>query len=298
MVEKEKFDPVEKLTTDQTVVFYTPLEDEASVYVRTGITKNNSLLSSILCAKFSDYLCMKKSQRKLLVEKTISDIYNLSKDQWLNSDCTLLKKYSTVYLYNIKKSLDDKQLDEDVINTNILENLIISKQICNIFFNIVDIKNLLIEINSAKTNLEFKTNFKSKINGVLKLCNELKLINSDKTEYIVKQLNNFIDIFLETMEKLVYSVFLDKYKNKIITSDNLTDVSKHFSLNIIVLDSETRMPNKDEYVIDEKYDDYIVLIKFENTNTYETLGEMLPGYITIRTFDNTKDFISKIKNSL
>ena len=58
------------------------------------------------------------------------------------------------------------------------------------------------------------------------------------------------------------------------------------------------MPLKEEYIINKDDYNYIVLIKFASKNLYETLGEMLPGYITIRTFDESNVFIRKFKKEL
>ena len=294
----QKFEIVEKLPTDQHLVFYTPLEDDSSVYIRTGITKNNSLLNSIMCAIYSDYLCMKKPQRKALVSKVISDIFKLEKEQWLTKNSEEYKKYCTLYLISVKNKLEGHTVNTEDVNSQILDNIIISSEVCNIFFKIVNIKNLFLNISSKLSNIDFKNDLKLKISSVIDLCKELKSIDADKCNYILNQLNNFVDIFLETIENLVYSAYLNKYENKNIEPSDLQIISEHFQKNILVIDSETRMPLKDEYIISKDNDSYIVLIKFCNKNLYETLGEMLPGYITIRTFDDNNIFIQKFKKEL
>jgi hypothetical protein len=294
----QKFEIIEKLPTDQHLVFYTPLEDESSVYIRTGITKNNSLLNSILCAVYSDYLCMKKPQRKALVSKVLKDVFKLEKEQWLTKNSNEYKKYCALYLSSIKNKLEGHDIDSENVNTEILDNIIISSEVCTIFFKIVNIKNLFANISNKLSNEDFKKDLKLKIDSVINLCKELKSIAEEKSNYILNQLNNFVDIFLGTIENLVYSTYLSKYENKIIEPDDLQIISEHFEKNILVIDSETRMPLKEEYIINKDDYNYIVLIKFASKNLYETLGEMLPGYITIRTFDESNVFIHKFKKEL
>jgi hypothetical protein len=290
---------IDKLQTDQTLVFYTPLEDETSVYIRTGITKNNSFLHSVLSAQFSDYLFMKKNQRKILAEKTITEMYKLTKDDWMIDDSSTLKKFCALYILAIKSKIDNEEFISRDINEVILDNLIISKEVCNLFFTIVDINTIFKSSSSLKlTNSEFKDTFKTKILEVFDNCKELKMIDSNRSEYILKQLDNFINIFLETIEKLVYSEFLDSSISKEISINDDVNISDFFKHNILVIDSETRLPLKSEHKINENYETYIVLLKFKNKNLYEIIGEMLPGYITIRVFDKNSRFIEKIKKEI
>jgi len=297
--ESTQIEMIDKLQTDQTLVFYTPLEDETSVYIRTGITKNNSFLHSVLSAQFSDYLFMKKNHRKILAEKTITEMYKLTKDDWMLGDSSTFKKFCALYILAIKSKIDNEEFKSQDINEVILDNLIISKEVCNLFFTIVDINTIFKSVNSLKlTNSEFKDAFKSKTLDVFDNCKELKMIDSSRAEYIVKQLDNFVNIFLETIEKLVYSEFLNSSISKEITINDDVNISDYFKHNILVIDSETRLPLNSEYKINEDYDTYIVLLKFRNKNLYEIIGEMLPGYITIRVFDKNSTFIEKIKKEI
>lgn len=290
---------IDKLQTDQTLVFYTPLEDETSVYIRTGITKNNSFLHSVLSAQFSDYLFMKKNQRKVLAEKTITEMYKLSKDDWMIDDSSTFKKFCALYILAIKSKIDNEEFISQDINEVILDNLIISKEVCNLFFTIVDVNTIFKSISSLKlTNSEFKDAFTTKILDVFDNCKELKMIDSNRSEYILKQLDNFINIFLETIEKLVYSEFLNSSISKEISINDDVNISDFFKHNILVIDSETRLPLKSEHKINENYETYIVLLKFKNKNLYEIIGEMVPGYITIRVFDKNSTFIEKIKKEI
>lgn len=290
---------IDKLQTDQTLVFYTPLEDETSVYIRTGITKNNSFLHSVLSAQFSDYLFMKKNQRKVLAEKTITEMYKLTKDDWMIDDSSTFKKFCALYILAIKSKIDNEEFISQDINEVILDNLIISKEVCNLFFTIVDINTIFKSISSLKlTNSEFKDAFTAKILDVFDNCKELKMIDSNRSEYILKQLDNFINIFLETIEKLVYSEFLNSSISKEISINDDVNISDFFKHNILVIDSETRLPLKSEHKINENYETYIVLLKFKNKNLYEIIGEMVPGYITIRVFDKNSTFIEKIKKEI
>ena len=290
---------IDKLQTDQTLVFYTPLEDETSVYIRTGITKNNSFLHSVLSAQFSDYLFMKKNQRKVLAEKTITEMYKLSKDDWMIDDSSTFKKFCALYILAIKSKIDNEEFISQDINEVILDNLIISKEVCNLFFTIVDVNTIFKSISSLKlTNSEFKDAFTTKILDVFDNCKELKMIDSNRSEYILKQLDNFINIFLETIEKLVYSEFLNSSISKEISINDDVNISDFFKHNILVIDSETRLPLKSEHKINVNYETYIVLLKFKNKNLYEIIGEMVPGYITIRVFDKNSTFIEKIKKEI
>jgi hypothetical protein len=290
-----EFDPIEKLKTDQTVVFYTPLEDETSVYVRTGITKTNSFLHSVLSAKFSDYLFMKKPHRKILAEKIMNELLKLNKEDWVLKESNEFKRFCAIYMLGIKSKIDENPIDSPQLNQVVLDNLIISKEVCKLFFTIVDINNLFKTINNLTlTNEEFKGKFKTMITSAFDVCNELKLIKPDKADYILKQLNNFIDIFLETIEKLVYSEFLNSNQLETINFDTEPSIADHFKYNIFVLDSVTRLPLLSEYKMIEDYDSSIVLVKFQDKNTYEIVGEMLPGYITVRIFENDCNFIKKI----
>jgi len=289
------FDPIEKLKTDQTVVFYTPLEDETSVYVRTGITKTNSFLHCVLSAKFSDYLFMKKPHRKILAEKTMNELLKLNKEDWIIKESNDFKKFCAIYMIGIRSKIDEKSIDSARLNQIVLDNLIISKEVCKLFFTIVDINNLFKTINNLTlTNEEFKAKFKSLIANAFDVCNELKMIKADKADYILKQLNNFIDIFLETIEKLVYSEFLNSNQPETINFDTEPSIADHFKYNIFVLDSVTRLPLLSEYKINTDYDSSIVLVKFQDKNIYEIVGEMLPGYITVRIFENGCNFVKKI----
>lgn len=289
------FETIEKLKTDQTVVFQTPFDEETSVYVRTGITKTNSFLHCVLSTKFSDYLFMKKPHRKILAEKTMNELLKLNKEDWIIKDSNEFKKFCAIYMIGIKSNIDEKSIDSPQLNQVVLDNLIISKEVCKLFFTIVDINNIFKTINNLTlANQDFKVKFKSLITNTFDSCSELKMIKSDKSDYILKQLNNFIDIFLETIEKLVYSDFLNSNQVETISFHNEPSIADHFKYNIFVLDSMTGLPLLSEYKLNTDYDSSIVLVKFQDKNTYEIVGEMLPGYITVRVFENDCNLVKKI----
>ena len=238
---------------------------------------------------------MKKPHRKILAEKIMNELLKLNKEDWVLKESNEFKRFCAIYMLGIKSKIDENPIDSPQLNQVVLDNLIISKEVCKLFFTIVDINNLFKTINNLTlTNEEFKGKFKTMITSAFDVCNELKLIKPDKADYILKQLNNFIDIFLETIEKLVYSEFLNSNQLETINFDTEPSIADHFKYNIFVLDSVTRLPLLSEYKMKEDYDSSIVLVKFQDKNTYEIVGEMLPGYITVRIFENDCNFIKKI----
>lgn len=246
------------LPLDKTAVFYTPMEGD-DIYVRTGVSKKDSLYHSILKSIKSakEYASKSEKERKKSVEKIKRKIIP-EKD--FNKQL-FIKNFSDIYT---TKTIENKLLDDT------------EKKVIKVLSDIVPIDTLnpIIQKNDEKTLL-------TEIESVM--IKQLKSASPDakKVEYCIKILKAVIQKLLDAS----------------ITEKPLTieTVASSIHREIFVINSKNRLPF--EYK-KNKRKKMIILLYLEDEKIYEPIGKLLHGNYIQREFEMKDSIIRKINTYL
>jgi hypothetical protein len=297
---KEQYDKLNLISSNKTLVFYSPIEGD-DILVRTGNIFNNFTFFHCFLQSYSKkYHLMKDNDKnnfalnlyKIFVKKTWSKKTFDIKEFKVKLIENLTEFYEFINNEKIQ-TLDNnvKNILKKISKTN--KNIQIYYKLITQLFSLKEdfIENILnCDINSYKEYSEKILN-----NSVIHLKNkkEIQTIDKNRSLYIIRIVVQFLNIFIEQTEKYIYKSFKNKINNN-IDSDIIDFISDKFKTNIFILNSENRMPCSEDYY-NIKSRNSIILMYHKKSNIYEIVGKLLAGNKIKRNFKYDDDIIDKLK---
>lgn len=266
---------------NKTIVFCSHIEDEEEVLVRTGSTKDNSLIHSLISVYSRKYLKMTTEDKTKYIKNLLSS---------LASEINTKLFYET--LLNVKWSDNPNSSGENLEQFESYYKIITNKIITiDIFKNIV----LDLKINDSIEIYE-----KNILNSILKYFDnieDIKKIEDKKRKYMRSLIENITLQLLKDTKKTIYKEQKNKLKNidRNIDENVLEILCNKFNFNIYFLDPETRFPFKSSEI---KKDRKSIVILWVETNHCEIIGKLLPKNEVQREFKSDNSIIEKIHTIL
>ena len=311
-MKKITYDKLERVRENKTVVFWSPLDNDQDVFVRTGIIDEDSFYHSVLYGYSREYSQLNTKKRNKFVSKIkASMVSKITKEKWGNLDNELInKKYFKENLKNILENfylfLEDKKCQENYIK-NIVRNILVDEEsielynlICNIVPYDIFIKEILptiyedTEKYSISSMIQYIIEYSKTI---LKNIDSINQLDSNSYQYVLNGLKTFLKEILEETENISFNEYKEGMEtiSSDINSFTIDSISNRFNRDIYILDSVSRLPiNTSKYSLKDRKS--IILLKIDNS--YEIVGKLLKGNRILRTFSHDDPLIIKIKNFL
>ena len=311
------FPTLSHLHANKSVVFYSPLSDKET-FVRTGATsKSNSFLHSVLFCLSNTYQRENsKKNRKKMVKNLINNLNGvISIEEWYNTKDSrkILYKNLIDILSGFFHYIETKQFPNTKFSNELIKTIIFDKtqlKIFSIFFDLLtfnDFKKLILKIfktNKSKSIEKLKDSFSLTIYHFFKKkFNSIKYLESNKKQFLLQKLNNFLIKLIFESEKFCLQNYLDKM-DKIgdnFSKKMLIKVSKHFSRDIYFINSVSRLP---EDMFNEDLTNFqksLILLTYKdniNVPTFEPVGTLLLRNRVKREFAADNELIFKIHSCL
>jgi hypothetical protein len=115
----------------------------------------------------------------------------------------------------------------------------------------------------------------------------LKKLSPEKSSFIIKLVDTLIRKIIDEAQFIVYKNDIKKIKDidRLLDENILKLLEEYFDVNILFLDSKTRMPLRIESESDNSYS--IIILKFEKENKYEPVYRMIKRDKFQRKFPNS-----------
>lgn len=303
-------DQIKCIPVNRTLVFTCPLSDSEQI-VRTGVltTDNNSFIHAILSAYSKDYYNMQINNKINFFHSFKKTLYPRSAWEKISSNNEIKLCISTIKehahtLYSFIKKVMSSDKDDLTVVLSEVKNRFVIKLIKDIvsknlaFYDLMtdliteeDI-NVLIPENAELTNLEsiMLDNIKTHLNSLSVFRN----VHHDRIKFIQRTIEFLFKIIIEQSIYASYKAYIHSIKTLEPTVDTLKTISDAIKCNIFIIDSVSRLPV--ETSIDSDYPESILILKIQES--YEVLGNLLPGNKIKRKYTNDDSVINRIRRHL
>jgi hypothetical protein len=307
-----------QLTTNKTVIFYSPISEPGETLVRTGtIGEGSCLFHSILHACSKEYVEYDITERMEYVKNLRANMARqIDKKGWEEIGNGTISKLPfqenvNMFIKNIYKFLKSKKYR----STN--------KNIKNIIEILIGDDNTKKEAYAVLTELiPFKKGFEHNIlPKSYKQCEDRKIqdckgvIKTESLKYIAKyaaslietlsdkqlvQIKKMVDIFLDVImdeaEHFAYKTYIHTLKtvSEEIDQQTIDVISNKFDIDIYFIDCSTRMPYQNASSENNLKKRKSVIVLWINENHYEIIGKLLTENRVQREFRPDDPLIKKL----
>ena len=307
-IARANYEKLKPTATNKTVVFWSPIDGDEDVLVRTGVKCDDfSIYHALLYGYSREYIEMKNTGRINLVKKFRENLreklgrkdwYKLadSKDQFAEELGMILLN---TYLY-LKDSKFRCNTTKTMLKSVDIQN---NKQVYQIIKELLPIDTLEDDVFLVASNKHSCLDLYSKdileISGEeLSKCHEFRLATAEQQNYIRKKQKKLFSAMLSAAENLAYTKYKDDCNtDDEVTPDYLSLLSNRINRDIYIINGDTRLPDKFLNQKDNiKQRKSMILLKVGDD--YEVVGRLLPCNKVIREFDYRESIVDKIHTYL
>jgi len=301
------------LPYSKTTVFYTPIEEEDEVIVRTGtIADGSCFVHAILNACSKEYVAMDKADRTKFVKGIRASLAGKTDmEEWEKIGVGLVAKigfqenmnniWSGLYAYLEK---DVKSKNHSV--RNVIKQLIESNKELNLYKIVADLlplkvvsKDIIPSVynNSEDASIdEHVKEINNKIISYTKKIPELSEIPKNKLEHIVKAVEKLSTTISHEAKHSAYKKYIHGLKkvSEEVDQQTIELYSEHFNCDIYFIDGRTRMPYQNASTKLNLKKRKSIIIMWVGGVHYEIVGRLLPGNKIQREFVHEDPTIQKL----
>jgi len=301
------------IPVNKTITFYSPIEGDDDVFVRTGTIPDGSCFYHALLHAYSkDYVAMDKKGRMKFVKRLRASLAGkVDKESWEGVGGGLIAKVPFqekvhFILLNFYKFMASDDSARGKSTRKVIKTLINDDreklEYIRLLTEIVPFEDIEKQILPAaygecedKKILDCKTAIKKEVHKHLESVKELDSLDDNRLDYIYTLSSEIITTILDEAENSTFKEYVENLQNTTEEVDSYTIelISERFNRDIYFLDAQTRLPYQNASQLNLKGRKSMIVL-WVGKNHYEIVGRWLPGCRIQREFDADDSIIKKL----